>query len=110
METNQIDERFEQLMREGGGEMISASMLSQPLCIVCGKEQGGFYIALKVEGLGASAACLHCANERFGEQKWIHPNDPRVNSHNIQIGPYRSVPTPIGQNPDPNAVFIPSRF
>ena len=84
-----LSEQLDQVLRDGGGVMMSATQLYHPPCVVCGKPQNRYYVDLRETGVGRVVACIPCANSRYAgdEPLWINPDAPGQRATNIEIGP-----------------------
>ena len=90
------DREIVELLRRGEGMMQTATMLVRPPCHLCGKEQTRHYIDLRYTGVGRYVACIPCANTRYeGDDgpKWVDPDQPGQKATNMQLEPYKMLPS-----------------
>ena len=87
------DHQIDQLLRDGTGVLRSATQLSHPSCVVCGKPQSRYYVDMVETKPGKYVSCIPCANSRYaGEGPLvIDPDAPGQRATNIQIWPGASL-------------------
>ena len=83
-------QELERLLRDGQGELRSATLLGRPYCRLCGKKQSRFYLVVQT-GAATEAVCLPCGNSRRQEGRWIDPDAAGERTTNIQI-PFEYLP------------------
>ena len=59
MELSQSE--IDQILSDGTGMLMSATQLHHPPCLVCGKPQSRYYVALREIDPARHAVCIPCA-------------------------------------------------
>lgn len=92
MADDQKDREIDDLLRDGQGQLTSATQLSTPPCHLCGKPQNRWYIDLRYTGVERYVVCIPCANSRRLEGEWENPDVPREAAPDVDPSRFRVVP------------------